>query len=78
MTLEELQEALEVTGPLVAALKSKVDELEVFIRRIYVYINDPNFAVTVDVDAFVAIQVPIYTALLVEIETAADALGTDN
>jgi hypothetical protein len=78
MTLEELRTATATTLGLAEELSRVVGELNAFMLRVDTQVNDADFSPSIDVDAFVAVQTPIYNAHLVAIEAAADALGTDD
>lgn len=76
-TLEQLQVATAATIVLKDALMEAVTALDDFLSKTDSLVNDPHFAGTIDVDEFIAVQLPLYTALLAAIEAAADGRGTD-
>lgn len=77
MTLAELQTIVADIQTKSADLTTKVADLSRFVTRVSSIINDTQFNTTLNIDQFVAIQTPLYLALLHNIEVAADALGTD-
>lgn len=77
MTLQELRTIVADVAQKGDTLFGKTMRLKSFIDRVDRIINDNEFAATINVDAFVAVQTPIYLAILHDIEVAADALGTD-
>lgn len=78
MTLDELRAIAADVLQKSTVLSGKANALESFIREISSLISADNpFSGTINVDQFVAIQAPLYLALLHDIEVAADALGTD-
>lgn len=77
MTLEELRVIVADVVEKAETLHGKAIRLKNFMNRISTMVNDEQFSSTINVDSFVAIQTPLYLALLHEIEVAADALGTD-
>lgn len=67
----------------VKELRNATTVLEGFMTSVNTFINDPNFSsimfnTSEKVDAFVAIQLPIFTSLLTAVETKADALNSDS
>lgn len=77
MTLEELRTIVADVVEKAETLHGKTMRLKSFMNRISTMVNDEQFSSTINVDPFVAIQTPLYLALLHDIEVAADALGTD-
>lgn len=77
MTLAELRAIVADVSQKSDTLFGKTMRLKSFINRIETILNDNDFASTINVDQFVALQTPIYLAILHDIEVAADALGTD-
>lgn len=77
MTLQELQAIVEDVRTKANMLQGAASNLASFMEKIYRIINDPDFSSTINVDAFVAIQTPLYLEHLHNIEVAADVLGTD-
>jgi hypothetical protein len=77
-TLEELRESVALVLALSEALSKVSGDLNTFMLRVDTYVNDEDFSPSIDVDVFIATQSPIYNGLLVAIEEAADALGTDD
>ena len=79
MNLEELRTATAATRELSEKLVEEVMAFHSFINKIEEGIHHPQISPTIDVDAFVALQTPVYNAHLATIEAAAaDALGADN
>lgn len=77
-TIEELRTIVAAIKPLIARVNASSSDLEVFITEIEEMISTQNvFNNSIDPNAFVAIQTPIYIQLLTDLETAADALNTD-
>lgn len=77
MTLSELQSLATTINQQVKDLRNATTILEGFMASVITFVNDPNFSSTIDVDAFVAIQLPIFTSLLTAVEQKADALNSD-
>ena len=78
MTLDDLRAIVIYVRTKRESLMSSVQDFETFVEVVWDAIKPENpFASTIDVDAFVAIQVPIYLAKLTAIETASDQFGTD-
>lgn len=78
MTLDELRVIVTDIFQKSTVLAQKTNLLQSFMTEINAQISPNNsFVSTINIDQFVAIQTPLYLALLHDIEVAADALGTD-
>ena len=76
MTLEELRVLVADIKTKSRAIRDAALSLDQMIVAIDAQINN-EYASTINVDAFVAIQTPIYLERLTALEAATDALGTD-
>ena len=78
MTIEELRVVASAEAQKVRNLYNAAQELDIFIHGAVDRLNeDDPLSAAINPDAFIAIQLPIYTQLLTAIETASDALNTD-
>ena len=76
MTLQELRTIVADIQDKEMALMDSVQKLGGLLATVSHIINGP-FSSTINVDALVALETPLYIEALTAIETAADALGTD-
>lgn len=76
MTLQELQIIVDDIQTKVGVVNGNSRALRSFIDEVSQIINGP-YSSTINVDAFVALQTPIYLELLTNLEQSTDALGTD-
>lgn len=75
MTIEELRILVEDISNKTNSLTNKSVELRTFLNQVSTIINISNpFSNAINVDAFIAIQNPLYQSKLTEIQTALNEL----
>lgn len=78
MTLEELQAIVQDVAAKSSALLDASQQLNGFFQEVLADVHPSNpLSAAINVDAYVAIQTPIYLAKLTAVEAAADLLGSD-
>jgi len=77
MTIEELRLVVEAAKPKISELSQAASSLEEFTNFVWDMIKPENeMAGTIDVDQFIAIQVPIYNARIARVQAAiSDLIG---
>ena len=77
-TIEQLRITVDMISEQIDTLQNRTRAVERFMKDTKRMIREENpFASTIDVDAFIAIQTPLFISMLTEVEEAADALNTD-
>lgn len=79
MTIDELRDIISDLEIKSEALTNAASNLQSLVAEVKRFITPANpYASTIDIDALVAINTPLYLNRIAAIEAAADALGTDN
>lgn len=71
MTLAEYQAAIAAIEVKATASQRVTNDMYAFVDRARIRINDPKFSPTLDVDADLAVQLPLYEAFRTQVRAAA-------